>query len=141
MKREQFKMLPNFSYQELINHYKSKGFDQFRAGIEISKIKYSALKKVQKLRTLIGRPIFFNSITEGKHVKNSAHYSGIAFDIRIGGKGAINWNKMFQYAVDAGFKGIGYYPFWNIPGFHVDDRPCGFKCWKRLKNGKYVGFL
>jgi len=139
MIREDFRTLKNFSYQELLNHYQSKGFSRFGSGIEIQKIKKSAMKKLQKLRTAIDRPIFFNSITEGKHSKNSAHYQGIAFDVRIGGK--VNFNKVFQFAVDAGFQGIGHYPHWNKPGFHFDERKSGFKCWLRNKDGKYVGII
>jgi len=141
MTEQQFLLLPNISYLEIFNFYRKKGFDAPTAYKEIKKIKFSFMKKIQKFRTLIGRPIRFNSITEGKHAKNSSHPKGIAGDIRIGGKGAINWNKMVQHALTCGFVGIGYYPFWNTPGLHLDTRAGGIKLWKRLRNGKYVGFI
>jgi len=141
MRREDFKKLPNFTYQEMLDHYRSKGYSTWGAKQEIAKVKFSFMKKLQKFRTLIGRPVFFNSLTDGKHVKGSVHYLAIAGDIWIGGKGKLNFNKLFQYAIDAGFQGIGYYPFWNRPGFHLDDRKNGFKCWLRNKAGQYVGLI
>ncbi len=141
MTREEFRKLPNFGYQEMLNHFKSKGFSTWGAKQQVARVKFSFMKKLQRFRTLINRPVFYNCLTEGKHAKNSSHPKGEAGDIRIGGKGKINWNKMFQAAVEAGMKGIGFYPFWNTPGLHVDDRKGSFKCWKRLKNGKYVGLI
>jgi len=141
MIREDFRRLRNFSYQEVLDHYISKGFTVSMAKIEIGKIKLSAMLKLQKFRTRINRPVYFNCITEGKHAPGSAHYRFIAFDIRIGGKGKINWNNMIEAAIDVGFKGIGYYPFWNTPGMHVDDRTTSFQIWKRISTGKYVGVV
>lgn len=98
------------------------------------------MKKLQKFRTLIKRPVYFNCITEGRHASNSSHYKAEAFDIRIGGKGSINWNNILQCAIEAGFKGVGYYPNWKPNrGFHLDDRKGLFKVWKRIKvKGKKV---
>jgi len=141
MTRNEFKKLPNFSYQEMHDHFISKGFSSFGAKQQIARVKFTFMKKLQKFRTLIGRPVFFNCLTEGKHAANSSHYKAEAADIRIGGKGKINWNKIFQHAVTAGFQGIGWYKYWNTPGFHVDDRKGGFKCWIRDKTGKYLGLI
>ena len=139
MIREDFRKLPNFTYQEMLDHYTSKGHSVFNAKLQISKVKPALMKTLQKLRTKIGRPIYFNCLTEGSHVPKSLHYNGNAADIRIGGKGAKNWNHILQCAIEVGFKGIGFYPNWNTPGFHVDVRHSDFKCWKRIKvNGRKV---
>jgi len=145
MRREDFKRLngnkkSNFTYQEMHDFFVSKGFTTWGAHLQILRVSYAAMKKLQKFRTLIKRPVYFNSITEGGHVKGSIHFLGKAFDIRIGGKGAINWNNMIQCAIEAGFKGIGYYPNWKPNrGLHLDDRSGLFKIWKRIKvKGKKV---
>ena len=135
MTREDFKKLRNFGYQEMLDHFKSKGFSTWGAKLQVARMKFSFMKKLQRFRSLIGRPVFYNCLTEGKHAKNSSHYRAEAADIRIGGKGKINWNNMLQCAVEAGMKGIGYYPNWNTPGLHLDDRKGVFKCWKRIKVG------
>ena len=31
--------------------------------------------------------------------------------------------RFFLLAQQVGFKGIGFYPDWSTPGFHLDDRP------------------
>lgn len=141
MIKSDFDKLPNFSYQEMYLHYRNKGFSLLASSDHVSKVKLSFMIKLQKFRTLINRPIHFNCLTEGRHVKNSAHYSGIAADIRISGRGAINWNKMLQFAIDARFNGIGWYPCWNTPGLHLDDRKGDFKCWYRDSEGKYKGLI
>jgi len=141
MIRSDFSKLKNFTYGEMFNFFMDKGFSIDQTYAHIAKVKFSFMRKVQKFRTLIGRPVRFNSLTDGTHAKKSMHYLGRAVDLRIGGKAAINWNKMVQHALTAGLTGIGYYPFWNTPGLHVDDRDGGVKLWKRLKNGKYVGFI
>lgn len=140
MRRVDFEKLPNFSYREMFDHFIGKGFYTFQARREIEKVKFSFMKKLQAFRILIGRPVRFNCLTEGKHVRGSVHGLGLAGDVRIGGRGAINWNKMFQFAVSAGFKGIGWYPNWKPnKGLHLDDRPGLFKMWKRIRvNGKKV---
>jgi len=145
MNREQFKKLPNFTYQEMYDHFISKGFRNFEAKRQIARVKYSFMKKLQAFRTRINRPVYFNCLTEGVHVAGSTHGLGIAGDIRIGGRGPINWNNMLQIAIDVGFKGIGYYPNWKPnKGLHLDDRPGPFKMWKRIivnKKKVYRGLI
>jgi len=50
------------------------------------------------------------------------------------------------FALQFNWKGIGYYPHWNTPGIHIDNRD-GIAwtkrraIWRREKNGQYaVGF-
>ncbi len=139
MKSIDFYDLPNFSFNEVCQHYYNKGFKH--ASPEIKKIKKQLFIKLQKVRTQIGRPIKINRITEGRS-KYPTHRNGLAIDWRVGGKGRVNYNKVLQACLDAGFKGIGFYPHWRpSPGFHCDIIPGGARVWKRLKNGKYVGLI
>ena len=144
MKKQDFDKLANFTYSEVYFFYKSKGLNPLK---EIPKIKKSLFVKLQKFRDLlkaegINRPILFNSITDGRHAKNSEHGRGNAVDVRLGGRGRINWNKVYQCAVESGFKGIGYYPTWKPNrGFHLDNRKGSFKTWTRTSGGKYTGII
>jgi len=134
MRKSQFRKLKNFTYQEMYDFFIGKGYTTWGARHQIARVSFAAMKKLQKFRTLIKRPVYFNSITDGEHKKGSIHFLGKAFDIRIGGKGRINWNKMLQFAIDAGFRGIGYYPNWAPnKGLHLDDRLGLLKLWKRIK--------
>lgn len=60
------------------------------------------------------------------HSPASYHYSGRAADFHIDGVDSLKaLNKIQQILVDmeANNKtGLGYYPNWNAPGFHLDDR-------------------
>ena len=147
MIRADFRYLENFSYNELRWFYLSKGWKWEDTDQEIRKIKKNLFVKLQKFRDNlraagIDRPIYFNSITDGRHSKNSLHYSGKAADVRIGGRGGINWNKVLQCAVTAGFTGIGYYPHWKPNrGMHLDIRAGGVKLWTRNAQGRYKGII
>ena len=139
MKEQDFNDLPNFTFNEIIRHYQSKGFEYADCVKEIAKLKKRLFIRLQKVRTQIGKPIKINCLTEGKHVKNSLHYMGMAIDWHVAGK--VNMNKVLQACLDAGFSGIGVYPFWNKPGFHSDIRAGGIKLWKRDENGEYKGLV
>lgn len=139
MKRIDFKNLRNFTLQEIRQHYYSKGFKW--ANPEIHKIKKQLFIKLQKVRTQIGRPIKINRITEGKS-KYPTHENGLGIDWRVGGKGRVNYNKVLQACIDAGFKGIGFYPYWApSQGFHTDIIPGGVRVWLRDAAGVYRGLI
>lgn len=60
------------------------------------------------------------------HAEKSRHYFGDAFDIVI--KDSITRQPLplleqFLIAIRYCWTGIGVYPFWNLPGLHVDTRP------------------
>jgi len=139
MKRSDFKQLPNFTYYEILLHYFNKGFSRQQAEREIARIPLNWFKKLQKVRTQINKKIRLNCLTEGSHKPRSWHFKAKAGDWHV--VGPHNKNKVLQACIDAGFKGIGFYPFWNKPGFHTDTRPGGIKLWKREKNGKYKGLI
>lgn len=149
MTEEEFKTLNKhtpghrnyFSFREVEEHYFSKGYHGLRARLEIGKIKVASMIKLQKFRAMIGRAVFFNCITDGIHSKDSQHPKACAYDIRIGGEDEINWNTMIEIALECGFKGIGFYPFWNTPGLHLDDRKDAYQLWTRDVKGEYVGLI
>ena len=80
MTPEDFKPLRNFSYDEVIKHYKSKGYSNDDAEKEIEKIEYRLFLKLQDVRTAINSVIRINCITDGKHTAGSFHYKAQAID-------------------------------------------------------------
>ena len=118
MIEEDFYYIDYFSFGELKRHYLKKGFSIEDALDEIKKISYVYIMKMDGLRRLIDSPVYFNSLTDGKHVKNSYHYQGKAGDWYT--KSKKHPNQILQYCIDVGFTRIGYYPEWNKPGFHTD---------------------
>jgi len=72
------------------------------------------------------------------HLANSQHYQGRAADLHIA---HLPLSIQFYYAIRAGFRGIGVYPYWNSPGLHCDVRALkdGYPVamWYRDIEGKY----
>ena len=142
MRAIDFYGLPNFTYAEIVLHYRNKGFTFSQAQREVGRLKKSFFIKLQKVRTQIDRPIKINCLTEGRHGRGSFHYLAMAGDWRVGGKGRVNYNKVLQACIDAGFKGIGWYPHWKPGGgFHTDIRSGGIKLWLRGSRGIYRGLI
>lgn len=79
------------------------------------------------VRKEVGVPIIIKlAYEESGHTENSYHYVGKAIDFHIN-------NLPFLVAVDSveralrrlklfNFVGLGIYPDWNSPGFHLDTR-------------------
>lgn len=88
---------------------------------------------------------------EGGHTKNSYHYSGRAVDFHIVGCSLLEAERHLMRFLKRPFfhnnnkqcclleyVGIGIYPEWQDPGFHLDVR--GKKAsWSRL-NGSYTSY-
>ena len=75
---------------------------------------------------------------EDGHVADSEHYTGRAVDFTVPGVPLWEaWLALERFA----FKGIGFYPHWNTPGFHADVRVAPFRArWMRDVGGQYVAF-
>lgn len=59
---------------------------KIKDGVEIalmSKGNLIAIAKVNAMLEMMGKSLTITSLTDGKHRKNSKHYSGDAFDVRI----------------------------------------------------------
>jgi hypothetical protein len=72
------------------------------------------------------------------HSKNSYHYQGRAIDFYFK-HATVPIRRVVVTAVKCGLHGIGIYPHWNTPGFHLDNRPPNrFQVWKRNEDGVYI---
>ncbi|RLB06429.1 MAG: hypothetical protein DRG83_00170 [Deltaproteobacteria bacterium] len=92
---------------------------------------------MDQLREEIGAPIIIHEAyaTSG-HAKNSYHYIGKAVDFHI--KTKKSFRTQLAVIMRIGFTGIGFYPWWEHPGWHVDIRPA-FKTqlWVSPEKGVY----
>jgi uncharacterized protein YcbK (DUF882 family) len=83
----------------------------------------------------------------GGHASGSRHYTGDAVDFHING---MNFSEAMDSLLKAlhetdffgkkaaEYVGLGIYPDWNTPGFHLDIRGYSAR-WGRI-NGEYVSF-
>lgn len=92
---------------------------------------------LDEIRDALGFPIVIHVAYEPTgHSKNSKHYTGEAVDFHI--KGISLGEAWLELERWSSIGGLGVYPFWTNPGFHVDIRPTRRKArWWRDLAGKY----
>lgn len=104
------------------------------------KMDFSLIQGLDELREKTGHPIWINHnggfATHG-HSDGSYHYEGRGADFHF------DWPDLpFQQQAklvfnSPAFRGIGLYPGWVHPGFHVDTRLEPFQVWVE-REGKYI---
>ena len=94
--------------------------------------------KLDLFRSLLDRWVIVHCGYETSgHSPNSYHYQKKAVDFHV--RDHFDYKLQFRFLMQVGFNGIGWYPEWNNPGWHVDTRD-GFTLWTQ-RNGKYVYFI
>ena len=100
-------------------------------------VSISLLKKIDDLRHEYGKPIIIHEAwAEQGHSLHSAHYSIPCTAVDFHFKDS-NYKKQFELIKKYGFSGIGFYPFWNNKGWHVDLRNDYKLMWVRGASGQY----
>jgi uncharacterized protein YcbK (DUF882 family) len=104
------------------------------------KMNFALMNKLDMFRELIKHPVIIHCGYETSgHTNSSFHYMKMAADFHV--ENHFDYGKQFRLLMDLRFNGIGWYPEWNNPGWHVDVRDKElFSIWKRI-NGKYIYFL
>lgn len=69
------------------------------------------------------------------HADKSFHKLGMAVDFSIEDTGKSELYDLYTYLLMMWRGGVGVYPFWNTPGFHLDIGPD--RTWVRDKEGVY----
>ena len=92
---------------------------------------------LQEIRTIIGQPFHIHcAYEEDGHAPNSFHYFGQAVDFHVGVDPKDNLLSTWKQLNIWWPGGIGVYPHWNKPGFHLD---IGTKRrWWRNRLGTYA---
>ena len=94
--------------------------------------------KIDIFRGQIGHSVIVHCGYETSgHSENSYHYKKMALDFHV--KGHTDYKEQFRKLMDLKFGGIGWYPEWNNPGWHIDIRS-DFLLWKQV-NEKYIYFI
>lgn len=98
---------------------------------------YSFMLLVLKLRERLGAPMIVHAgYASHGHAGKSLHYEGRALDFHVPN---VSPRRVLQVIDELGcFNGVGWYPFWNNPGFHIDNRPAeSYQRWRSPKEGIY----
>ena len=111
-------------------NFKKKEFVPYHYSMD-----FTLMLFMDKLRDYLDCPIIVHEgFAIDGHVKNSYHYKGEAIDFHIKGmKFSKAWRILNRVVY---FGGLGAYPYWNNPGYHIDIGK--FRRWYRNKNGVYV---
>ena len=95
------------------------------------------MDKLHGLRMLVGSSMTITpngGFSSTGHATGCAHYFGLAADIQFP---KADLSEVSNFIRQSSFNGVGFYPFWNTPGFHVDTLSRRAR-WIRIKNGSYV---
>ena len=93
-----------------------------------------------ELQKILDEPVYIHKAYEEEgHVENSFHYSGQAIDFHVGTQPVHSLLKVWKILNEWWNGGLGVYPCWNEPGFHIDMGPK--KRWQKNKEGVYTCML
>lgn len=98
---------------------------------------YRFMIKVFLLRLNINSPMIIHvGHAKDGHAPDSYHYRGQALDFHVPG---MSMREVLRKIDRHHFGGAGTYPWWNNPGFHIDNRPADrYQRWTSPEKGKYV---
>lgn len=127
-----------------VNWSQIRHFDRNEWPKDPSKVNPKLIYTMDDVREGAGVPVWIHvAYEEDGHSPNSYHYRGDAVDFHFGvsekaGK-KLSYLEQFVVLSQYPFGAIGFYPFWNNPGWHVDLRPWGERrlYWVRNRNGGY----
>jgi len=110
---------------------------------DASKVNGTLLLLLQEIRAYVGKSfVIHNAYEKGGHSEKSQHYIGNAVDFHIEGISFLNAIEEIEEAIRfyqvEDHIGLGIYPDWYNPGFHLDVR--GTKArWGRV-GSTYVSY-
>lgn len=105
---------------------------------DYDKMDIRLLWDLDRIRDDLARPINIHcGYALSGHAKKSFHKLGMAVDFSIKESTIENFHQSYLYLLHAWQGGVGVYPYWNTPGFHLDLGPN--RTWVRDKEGKYHG--
>jgi hypothetical protein len=123
-------------WKQYIRYFKpyDKYFGKLAFGDPL-KMDLEFMMSLDKFRHFMNTPFYPHCGFElDDHAKNSLHKDGKALDLHVK---VHNMNDMVERLDHHWFMGgLGWYPFWNTPGFHIDNG--NFRRWTQLKDGSMV---
>lgn len=121
---------------EKVKHFKREEFKK-----DPDKVIPSLVFLMDEIREASGFPIIIHvAWDDSGHTPKSLHYKGMAVDFHW--KADLNkFSYLEQFCLLSQFRkigAIGFYPFWNNPGWHIDIRSNLVRTvWYRDENGVY----
>jgi uncharacterized protein YcbK (DUF882 family) len=118
-----------------IKHFRPEEWRQ-----DASKVDWGLVRAMDRLRELVGAPIIIHEAwAVSGHGENSLHYSGKAVDFHVAGNRPFAEDLLCVLSIPE-FLGVGWYPEWKHPGFHVDIRKADTRLlWVREKGIYHYG--
>lgn len=104
-------------------------------GLSLPFLSTGLLYSLDEFRAKLGRPVMISE-APGALIRfdtdsESQHVFGRAGDIVL--PEGPDLQTAYNVAKTCGFRGIGVYPDWYIPGLHLDTRPGPFAHWAGIK--------
>jgi hypothetical protein len=123
-------------------HFKPEEFAAPEEPASGLKMNFAVVRTLDDLREKSGHPIVVHQnggFSFRGHCDGSLHYSGRAIDFHFDWPDLMLRQQAMLVFGMGRFCGIGIYPEWNHPGFHVDMRYGPFQVW--VKRGEKYLYL
>lgn len=103
-----------------------------------SKVSTELVLILDHFRHMVGAPVTIHCCWQQQgHAPKSYHYTGQAVDFHVDKSVPLETQYSVLSAI-RGIGGLGFYPDWNNPGWHVDIRSGADRLEWRRKNGLYA---
>jgi hypothetical protein len=111
-------------------------FSREEFGVDAGRMDHALLRGLDAWRAALGRPVHVNeSFALQGHVADRQHGLGRAVDCWAA---AVPFGEAWLAAeAEPAFTGLGLYPWWTPPGFHLDTRDGPRVRWWRDQAGLY----
>ncbi len=108
-------------FWDTIKHFSEDEFTE-----DPSKVSHKLVLLMDSLREKAGVGIVIHEAwASSGHAPKSYHYSGLAVDFHFTGLDPLTQWGILSSCREIG--GLGYYPDWNHPGWHIDLRPSAYR--------------
>jgi len=104
---------------------------------DFQKVDVRLLFNLDRTRHKLNRKISVHCAYEiTDHATKSLHKKGMAVDFHVYAMKRFEFYELYEFFKANWSGGIGVYPYWNSPGFHLDVGAPG-RTWIRDKYGRY----
>lgn len=124
------------SYPEGIRHFAR---DEWRH--DPDRVSPDLVRAMDDTRERVGVPIRINQAWDPSgHVSDSGHYDDPATAVDFVFRGLTFAEQFAHLVAEERFTGIGFYPDWNTPGWHADQKARPTRAFWVCRRGVYASF-
>ena len=107
-------------------------------GRHVEQVDWGLIVAMDRFRSLVDAPVVIHEAwADSGHSPDSLHYRGRAVDFHVQTGRPFAEVLLCVLSIPA-FMGVGWYPGWHHPGFHVDTRDSETRLLWVRKNGVYA---